>query len=101
MIGDEAGHRDLLHDRDRILARGLDQSIKRLGLRSLLKEWATRYNAARPPMTLGPGVPDPPAGTVRCADDTSRHYLVAHTAVCVCSVLGGLHHEYSFALALA
>jgi hypothetical protein len=70
-------------------------------LRSLLKEWAIRYNAARPPMTLGPGVPDPPAGTVRCADNTSRHCLVAHTAVCARSVPGGLHHEYSFAPVLA
>jgi len=139
-IGDETGHRHLRHDRDRIFARGLDQSNKHLGLRvlkspphnpqanaicerltgtirrdcldwliplsashlrSVLKEWATRYTAARPPMALGPGVPDPPAGEVRLADNTSRQYLGARAVVCARSVLRGLHHEYSFAPALA
>ena len=140
VIGDEAGHRHLLHDRDRVFARGLDQSIKRRGLRvlklpphspqanaicermigtirreclewliplseshlrSLLKEWATHGNAARPRMALAPGAPDPPPREVRCADNTSRHCRGTHTAMCARSVLGGLHHEYSFAPALA
>jgi transposase InsO family protein len=140
VIEDEAGHRYLLYDRDRIFAWGPDESIKRLGLRvlkspphspqasaicerligtarrvcldwliplsethlrSLLKEWATHNHATRPHMMLGPGVPDPPAGTARGADNTSRHCPGAHTAVYARSVLGRLHHEYSIAPALA
>jgi len=132
--------RYLLHDRDRIFARGLDDSIRNLGptvlkspphstkanaicerligtirrecldwliplseshLRSLPKEWATHYNAARPHMALGPGVPDPPAGAVRWGDNTSRHCLGAHAVVCARSVLGGLHHEHPLTPALA
>jgi transposase InsO family protein len=33
-------------------------------LRSMLKEWVTHYNGARPHMALGPGVLDPPVGAV-------------------------------------
>ena len=139
-VGLDHAHRYLIHDRDSILARSLDDSISNLGLtvlkspphspqanaicerligrirrecldwliplsvthlRSLLKEVAIHYNAARPHMTLGPGVRDSPVGTVRCADNTSRHCLGAHTAMCTRSVLGCLHHEYCFAPALA
>ncbi|MCK7492091.1 MAG: transposase [Comamonadaceae bacterium] len=46
-------------------------------LRSMLKEWVTHYNGARPHMALGPGVPDPPAGAVLRANEKSRHRLGA------------------------
>jgi putative transposase len=52
-------------------------------------------------MALGPGVPDPPAGAVLRANEKSRHHLGARAVVCARSVLGGLHHEYSLAPALA
>ena len=68
-------------------------------LRSMLKEWVTHYNRARPHMALGPGVPDPPV-EVR-TNEKSRHLLGARTVVCARPVLGGLHHEYSLAPALA
>jgi putative transposase len=132
--------RYLIHDRDRIFARNLDESVKKLGmtvlksplhspkanavcervigtirrecldwliplseshLRSMLKVWVTHYNEARPHMALGPGVPDPPAGAVPRVDEKSRHHLGARAFVCARSVLGGLHHEYSLAPALA
>ena len=70
-------------------------------LRSMLKEWVTHYNVARLHMALGPGVPDPPAGTVLHANEKSRHRLGARAVVCARSVLGGLHHEYSLEPALA
>jgi transposase InsO family protein len=68
-------------------------------LRSMLKEWVRHYNVARPHMALGLGIPDPPA-EVR-ANEKSRHHFGARTVVCARSVLGGLHHEYSLAPALA
>ena len=70
-------------------------------LRSMLKEWVKHYDVARPHMTLGPGVPDPPVGPVLATNQKSRHRLGARAVVCARSVLGGLHHEYSLAPALA
>lgn len=66
----------------------------------MLKVWVTHYNEARPHMALGPGVPDPPRGAVPRVQN-SRHHLGARAVVCARSVLGGLHHEYSLAPALA
>ncbi len=99
-VGFEERYHYLLHDRDSIFAKHLDESIARLGirvlkspprcpkanaicervigtirrecldwliplseshLRSILKSWIPHYNAGRPHMALGPGVPDPPA----------------------------------------
>jgi putative transposase len=70
-------------------------------LRSILKEWVTHYNGARPHMALGPGVPDSPAGAALRPNEKSRHHLGARAIVCARSVMGGLHHEYSLAPALA
>jgi putative transposase len=141
VVGDNDGHKYLIHDRDRIFAKHLDDSIRALGvevlrspvaspnansicervigtvrrecldwlipiseahLRTILKCWAGHYNGARPHMSLGPGVPDPPttepvAGPIR----ESRHRLGERLVVRAKSVLGGLHHEYSLAPALA
>jgi hypothetical protein len=63
--------------------------------------FASVYNVARPHMALGPGVPDPPAGLVTPANERSRHELGERAVVCARPVLGGLHHEYSLAPALA
>jgi transposase InsO family protein len=64
--------------------------------RLILREWATHYNTGRPHSALGPGVPDPPAESERVQFARSRHRLAVGTLVLARSVLGGLHHEYSF-----
>jgi putative transposase len=52
-------------------------------------------------MALGPGVPDPPPTAVRPASQLTRHKIGGRLLLRVKSILGGLHHEYSLALALA
>jgi hypothetical protein len=49
-------------------------------------------------MSLGPGIPDPPKATT--APQQPRHRLSAER-VLVRSILGGLHHEYALAGAVA
>jgi len=136
VVADADRHRYLVHDRDRIFAAHLDDSIRALGitvlrspiaspkansicervigtirrecldwviplteahLRSILREWLTRYNRARPHSALGPGVPDPPPRPTLAPPAASGHHLPAGVLVCAKRVLGGLHHEYSFA----
>ena len=70
-------------------------------LRSILKCWISHYNAGRPHMALGPGVPDPPRGYRDYTIPNSRHRRGESHAVRAESVLGGLHHEYHLALATA
>jgi putative transposase len=141
VIGDNDGqHKYLIHDRDRIFATRLDDSIRALGvevlrspvaspkansicervigtvrrecldwlipmseahLRSILREWTTHYNQGRPHSALGPGVPDPPTELVEAPKSESRYRLAADALVLVRSILGGLHHEYSLAIAAA
>ena len=140
VVGFEHVHRYLIHDRDGIFARHLDESIKALGLsvlksppccpkanaicervigtirrecldwlipmseghlRSMLKSWVKHYNCGRPHSSLGPGVPDPPPEFQVAPRSESRHRLAAGVLVLAKSVLGGLHHEYLLATALA
>jgi len=70
-------------------------------LRSLLKSWASHYNGSRLHMALGPGVPDPPPKSAVPPTYESRHRMAEGLAVLAKSVLGGLHHEYSLAPAVA
>ena len=63
----------------------------------VLKLWMTHYNRGRPHMSLGPGIPHPPAGLP--APPLIGHRLPAHSRVVSRSVLGGLHHEYGLELA--
>jgi putative transposase len=70
-------------------------------LRLILKLWVGHYNQGRPHMSLGPGVPDPPTMPASAQDQKSQHYLGEGVAVLAESVLGGLHHEYSFVAAVA
>jgi putative transposase len=65
-------------------------------LRRILKSWIAHYNRGRPHMTLGPGVPDPPAA-ISPSTPKSRHELDDFGSVRSKAVLGGLHHEYSLA----
>ena len=140
VVGDSTTHKYLLHDRDSIFARRLDNSIKALGievirsplaspkanaicervigtirrecldwmipmstahLREVLEEWVKHYNEGRPHKSLGPGVPDPPQEVGILPRSESRHRLAAGALVLAKSLLGGLHHEYSLALAPA
>ena len=139
-VGFERDYRYLLHDRDSIFARHLDESIERFGmrvlkspprsptanavcerligtmrrecldwlvpisephLRSILKIWVSHYNSSRPHMALGPGVPDPPTKAVTFQTQQSRHRIREGFVVLAKSVLGGLHHDYSLAPAVA
>jgi putative transposase len=135
-VGFEERYEYLLHDRDSIFAKHLDESVKRLGinvlksphrcpqanaicervigtirrecldwliplseshLRSILKSWIPHYNAGRPHMALGPGVPDPPPTDGDFPQPNSRHRRGESYAVSASAVLGGLHHEYFLA----
>jgi transposase InsO family protein len=137
VIGYEDTYGYLIHDRDSIFAKRLDESIKALGLsvlkspprapkanavcervigtirrecldwlipmseahlRSILKSWVEHYNRGRPHSALGPAVPDPPQDRTAILKTQSRHRLAAGTLVLAKSILGGLHHEYSFAM---
>jgi putative transposase len=62
-------------------------------LRCLLNEWRRHYNAGRPHMAWGPGLPQPPP-PLPAALQTHRHQLPAHLRVVTRPILGGLHHEY-------
>ena len=140
VMGNGGGHRYLIHDRDRIFAKHLDDSIRALRvevlrspvaspkansicervigtarrecldwliplseahLRAILKRWVTHYNSGRPHSALGPGVPDPPENQEVIPKPETRHRLAVGALVLAKSVLGGLHHEYSLAPALA
>ena len=70
-------------------------------LRSILKSWIAHYNAGRPHMALGPGVPAPPPAHRDRQKACSRHRRHESYAVHAKSILGGLHHEYLFASAAA
>ena len=61
-------------------------------LRSLLTSWIQHYNRGRPHMSLGPGIPDPPAITF--SNSASGHRRGESYAVRANPVLGGFHHEY-------
>jgi transposase InsO family protein len=70
-------------------------------LRSILKSWSTHYNAGRPHMVLGPGVPGPPPAISDFVHARLPHRRGESYAVRAKSILGGLHHEYSLAPAAA
>ena len=62
-------------------------------LRRLLKNWIAHYNRGRPHMSLGPGVPDPPAG-IPVPLQSNLHSVASGFHVVAHPILGGLHHEY-------
>lgn len=63
-------------------------------LRKVLRSWSDHYNRARPHMSLGPGIPDPPPTTIATSTADRRHTVDASFTVAACAGLGGLHHEY-------
>jgi putative transposase len=62
-------------------------------LRRLLHEWVYHYNAGRPHMALGPGIPQPSLLSP-VPRQVHRHRLPTHLHVVARSILGGLHHDY-------
>jgi putative transposase len=85
-----------------LLSTGLVRDpVSETHLRAMLRESVTHYNAGRPHKMLGLGVPSPPALASLVPQSESRHRLPAGTLVHAKSVLGGLHHEYTFAAAVA
>jgi putative transposase len=62
-------------------------------LRRLLSTWVQHYNHGRPHMSLGPGIPQPPA-PFPVARQTHRHRIPPSLRVVARPILGGLHHEY-------
>jgi transposase InsO family protein len=62
----------------------------------VLTQWVRHYNAGRPHMALGPGIPQPPV-LLPVSLQAHRHRLPTHLRVVARSVLGGLHHEYALA----
>jgi len=59
----------------------------------VLTQWVRHYNAGRPHMALGPGMPQPLAGLPAPLQE-QRHRWPAHGQVVARPILGGLHHEY-------
>ena len=131
-ISSDHDYRFLIHDRDAIFSKQLDQRIRNLGLRvlktpprtpranaicervlgtlrrecldlmipltenhlrCLVMEWIRFYNASRPHMSLGPGIPQPPLQLPVPLQD-SRHGIPNHLRVVARPVLSGLHHDY-------
>jgi hypothetical protein len=76
-VGLEERYECLLHDRDSIFAKHLDESIERLGVRVL-------KSPPRSPITKVPA-------------QSSRHRRGESYAVRANPILGGLHHEYCLA----
>jgi putative transposase len=62
-------------------------------VRRLLHAWVRHYNASRPHMALGPGIPQPPP-QVPVSLQAHRHRLPEHLQVRAYPILGGLHHDY-------
>ena len=65
-------------------------------VRWILREWVSYYNTSRPHMSLGPGMPQPPA-SLPVPLQAHRHQLPEHLPVVSQPILGGLHHAYALA----
>jgi len=62
-------------------------------VRSIVHAWVPHYNASRPHMALGPGIPQPPP-PLPVVLQAHRHHLPEHVRVVARPILGGLHHDY-------
>jgi transposase InsO family protein len=58
-----------------------------------LHEWGQHYNAGRPHMALGQGIPQPPP-SLPVPPQEHRHCLPEHLCVVARPILDGLYHEY-------
>jgi transposase InsO family protein len=59
----------------------------------ILKQWVAYYNASRPHMSLGPGIPQPPRALPEPRRE-QRHGLPPNQPVQARPILSGLHHDY-------
>jgi len=59
----------------------------------VLQQWVPHYNAGRPHMSLGPGIPQPPRA-LPVSQQVHRHRLPSYVRVVTRPILGGLYHEY-------
>ncbi len=72
--------------------------VSEVHLRLILREWVTHYNRARPHSALGPGIPDPPTTMRQLQQGCATHQRLPEPGMIRArAVLGGLHHEYSWA----
>jgi putative transposase len=69
-------------------------------LRRILHAWVRHYNAGRPHMALGPGIPQPPPH-LPTPFQVHRHRFPGPLQVVARPILGGLHHEYRLGLKAA
>lgn len=65
-------------------------------LRRLLKAWVLHYNTSRLHMSLGPGIPQPPA-SLPVPLQAHRHRLPKQLSVVSHQILSGLQHAYGLA----
>lgn len=128
-------YRMLIHDRDTLFSKDVDQGVRHIGLHvvktpvqtpvanaicerlietlrrecldfviplnerhlyGIVKEWVTHYNAGRPHMSLGPGIPEP-IRALPVALQAQRHGLPSGQGVVSRPILNGLHHDYRLA----
>src|SRR5256886_1836278 len=87
-IPSDHSYRFLIHDRDSI-------PLGEKHLRRILAEWVPHYNQGRPHLSLGPGIPEAPAG-FPALQGRDRHSFAQDCKVVTRAVLGGLHHEYGW-----
>ena len=62
-------------------------------LRYIMHAWVPHYNAGRPHMSLGPGIPQPPSSLPALLCER-RHQWPKSYHVVARPILGGLHHDY-------
>jgi len=66
--------------------------INEAHVRTILKEWTSHYNASRPHMSLGPGIPAPRVH--RAELQMERHCIPKDLRIVATPILSGIHHEY-------
>lgn len=64
-------------------------------VRQMFREWVRHYNGGRPHSSLGPGIPDR-GRSAMITRRGNRRPIGKDSRVTARSVLGGLHHEYSW-----
>jgi putative transposase len=74
--------------------------LTKRNLHRILHERVCHYNAGRPHMASGPGIPQPPPPLPLPLQE-HRHRLPEPLRVVARSILGGLHHDYGLATKVA
>ena len=66
--------------------------INEAHVRKIVKEWTSHYNASRPHMSLGPGIPDPKFQKAEL--QMERHRIPKDHRIVATPILSGLDHEF-------